>query len=117
MKSQNAGVQAFACFECCQGLKAPLHATQPEGWTPTVALVAFLFATPLFAAQPKVKSVELVVGSRLPAEGGPEMTPASPLKSPFGVDFDQMGSMFIVELEGGRVFERTPDGKIVQIGG
>ncbi|OAI57664.1 hypothetical protein AYO47_07765 [Planctomyces sp. SCGC AG-212-M04] len=72
---------------------------------------------PLFAAQPKVKSVELVVGSRLPAEGGPEMTPASPLKSPFGVDFDPTGSMFIVELEGGRVFERTPDGMIRQIGG
>src|SRR5689334_2127467 len=89
MKSRIAGVQAFA----------------------------FLFAVPLFAAQPKAKSVELVVGSRLPAEGGPEMTPASPLNSPFGVDFDQMGSMFIVELEGGRVFERTPDGKIGQIGG
>jgi hypothetical protein len=90
---------------------------QPEGWTPTVAIVAFLFAAPLFAAQPKVKSVELVVGSRLPAEGGPEMTPASPLNSPFGVDFDRMGSMFIVELEGGRVFERTADGTIRQIGG
>jgi hypothetical protein len=90
---------------------------QPERWTPTVAMLAFLFAAPLFAAQPKVKSVELVVGPRLPAEGGPEMTPASPLNSPFGVDFDQMGSMFIVELEGGRAFERTPDGTIRQIGG
>jgi len=59
----------------------------------------------------------LVVGSRLPAEGGPEMTPASPLESPFGVDFDATGSMFIVELEGGRVFERTPEGTIRQIGG
>ncbi|HVJ69850.1 MAG TPA: hypothetical protein VM510_17865 [Caulifigura sp.] len=45
------------------------------------------------------------------------MTPASPLKSPFGVDFDTAGSMFIVELEGGRAFERTPEGTIRQIGG
>jgi DNA-binding beta-propeller fold protein YncE len=90
---------------------------QPEGWTPTIALAALLFAAPLFAAQPTVKKVELVVGSRLPAEGGPEMTPASPLKSPFGVDFDTAGSMFIVELEGGRVFERTPVGEVRQIGG
>jgi len=90
---------------------------RPQGWIPAVAVAAFLFALPAFAGQPTVKSVELVIGSRLPAEGGPEMTPASPLKSPFGVDFDPAGSMFIVELEGGRVFERTPDGKIQHIGG
>lgn len=117
MKAQAVGVHALACFERCQRPKAHRLAKQPEGWTPTIALAACLFAIPLAAAQPKVKSVELVVGSRLPAEGGPEMTPASPLKHPFGVDFDSAGSMFIVELEGGRAFERFPNGTIQQIGG
>jgi len=111
------GVQASACFNCRQNSEATRHAKQPRGWTSTLALVAFLLATPLAAAPPKVKSVELVVGSRLPAEGGPEITPASPLHSPFGVDFDAQGAMFIVELEGGRVFERTPEGMIRHIGG
>jgi hypothetical protein len=111
------GVQAFACRKRCRRSESQLHAKQPEGWTPALAVAAFLIAAPLFAAHPKVKSVELVVGSRLPAEGGPETTPASPVHSPFGVDFDAMGSMFIVELEGGRVFERTPDGTIRHIGG
>ncbi len=82
-----------------------------------LAAVLSLVAGPGVGAQPKVKSVELVVGSRLPAEGGPEMTPASPLKSPFGAAFDSSGTMFIVELEGGRVFERTPVGVVAQIGG
>ncbi|HVJ68152.1 MAG TPA: hypothetical protein VM510_09225, partial [Caulifigura sp.] len=88
MKSSTVGVQPSGCCDQFQGWKSRQHMKQPEGWTPTVALAAFLLAMPVFAAQPKVKSVELVVGSRLPAEGGPEMTPASPLNSPFGVDFD-----------------------------
>lgn len=84
----------------------------------TTAFFAVLsLALPVSAAQPQVKSVELVVGSRLPAEGGPEMTPASPLKSPFGLDLDSSGTMFIVELEGRRVFERTPVGIVRQISG
>lgn len=82
-----------------------------------LAIAAGLCVGSASAEQPKVVKVELVVGSRLPNEGGPETTPASPLKSPFGIDFDAGGGMFIVELEGGRVFERTPDGVVKQIGG
>jgi DNA-binding beta-propeller fold protein YncE len=84
---------------------------------PFLALAILVLTTSALAEQPKVSKVELVVGSRHPDEGGPEMTPASPLKSPFGLDFDAAGSMFIIELEGGRVFERTPDGIVKQIGG
>ncbi len=80
-----------------------------------LALVAS--STAADAAPPRVAKVELVIGSRLPAEGGPEMTPASPLKSPFGVDFDAAGTMFIVELEGGRMFERGAEGVVRQISG
>ena len=81
------------------------------------AFVVFLLALTVSAGQPKVTSVELVVGSLLPAEGGPEAPSASPFESPFGVDFDPAGNMFVVELEGGRVFERTANGTVRQIGG
>lgn len=37
--------------------------------------------------------------------------------APFGVDFDSMGNMYVVELEGGRVFRRSPGKPPVQIAG
>jgi len=52
------------------------------------------------AAEPKVT---LIDGSWNPGEGGPVITRPNPLHRPFGVDFDSKGSMWIVELEGGRV--------------
>jgi DNA-binding beta-propeller fold protein YncE len=82
--------------------------------TALASVLAFSSLAP--AAQPVVARVELVVGARLPEEGEPAGS-KSPLKSPFGVDFDAAGSMFIVELEGGRAFERTVDGTVTQIGG
>jgi len=39
------------------------------------------------------------------------------LHSPFGVDFDRAGNMYIVELEGGRVHQMGPDGKFETIAG
>lgn len=39
------------------------------------------------------------------------------LTSPFGVDFDSAGNMFIVELSGERVHKVTPDGTLTTIGG
>jgi DNA-binding beta-propeller fold protein YncE len=61
--------------------------------------------------------VSVVIGSRLPAEGGPAESSPSPLRSPFGVDFDRDGNMFIVELEGGRVHERRADGTVTRVAG
>lgn len=69
------------------------------------------------ADSPRVARVEVVIGSRTAAEGGPAEAPPSPLKYPFGVDFDAQGTMFVVELEGGRVHERKPDGSVVVIAG
>lgn len=39
------------------------------------------------------------------------------LASPFGVDFDKHGNMYIVELSGGRVHKYTPSGKLTTIAG
>jgi sugar lactone lactonase YvrE len=76
--------------------------------------VAMTFVVPTAAAAPKVS---VVVGSLLPEEGGPRRTATSPLTSPFGVDFNRQGDMYIVELEGGRVHERSSDGTFRTISG
>jgi arylsulfatase A-like enzyme/sugar lactone lactonase YvrE len=61
--------------------------------------------------------VEPVVGGLLAQEGGRWDPTSSPLASPFGVDFDGDGNMFVVELEGGRIHQRTADGELKQISG
>ena len=62
-------------------------------------------------------NVEIVVGGSLAEEGGKWDPKSSPFTSPFGVDFDPDGNMYIVELEGGRVHKRTSDGKLTHISG
>jgi len=64
----------------------------------------------------KKQGVELVVGSWLPSEGGPELA-KSPLDFPFGVDFDEDGDMLIVELDGGRVHRLDNEGNLETIAG
>ncbi len=61
--------------------------------------------------------VKVLVGHRLPEEGGPAVPPMSPLTSPFGVDFDSQGNMVIVELEGGRVHRLDAKGVLHTIAG
>ncbi len=61
--------------------------------------------------------VEVLIGNRLPEEGGQAEPPMSPLTSPFGVDFDSQGNMIIVELEGGRVHRFDTDGVLHKIAG
>ncbi len=68
-------------------------------------------------AEGREPPVKVLVGNRLPAEGGPADAPASSLKSPFGVDFDSRGDMLIVELEGGRVHRLGADGVLRTIAG
>jgi len=64
--------------------------------------------------QPKV---ELVLGNFLPGEGGETETTPSPLSSPFGVDFDPDGTMWIVELGGGRVHTLDRAGMFATVSG
>ena len=61
--------------------------------------------------------VKFIVGDLLPSEGGNWDPKSSPLDSPFGVDFNTDGEMFIVELGGGRVHKRSPDGMLKHISG
>lgn len=61
-------------------------------------------------------NLSIVVGSLSQAEGG-AADAVSPLKSPFGVDFDSQGNMIIVELEGGRVHRLSADGQFTTIAG
>lgn len=62
-------------------------------------------------------SVSLVVGSWLPGESRPVDTTDSLLDSPFGVDFDRDGTMYFVELSGGRVFLKRNAGELKHIAG
>jgi sugar lactone lactonase YvrE len=61
--------------------------------------------------------VEVVVGGLMAAEGGKWDPENSPLKRPFGVDFNTDGDMWIVELEEGRVHKLDADGKLHHAGG
>ena len=61
--------------------------------------------------------VEFVVGGYMQSEGGTWDPEASPLKNPFGVDFDSKGNMYVVELGGGRVHRIDNDGKLTRIAG
>ncbi|WP_152053432.1 hypothetical protein [Tautonia marina] len=61
--------------------------------------------------------VELILGHLLPEEGGAADAAPSPLKEPFGVDFQSDGTMIIVELGGGRVHSFAPDGGFRTISG
>ena len=65
-------------------------------------------------AEEAFKTATLVVG---PAIEDGEKATRSPLSSPFGVDFDGRGNLFLVELEGGRVFERSVSGQLRHIAG
>lgn len=71
---------------------------------------------PLSEGGKQSPKITLVVGSWLPDEG-PVEAKFFPLKSPFGVDFDSKGNMFIVELGGGRVLQFSPDGQLKVIAG
>jgi hypothetical protein len=81
----------------------------------TNLFLLFAFASTFsLAAEP---TIEFIVGGYVAKEGGTWETKKSLLSSPFGVDFDSKGTMFIVELGGGRVHMRTSAGAITHIGG
>lgn len=65
----------------------------------------------------RAAEVEFVIGGLMPSEGGDWEPKTSPLTSPFGVDFNADGEMWIVELEGGRVHKLEATGKLNLAGG
>jgi len=77
-----------------------------------MAVIVLSSVRPCLAAD-----VEVVVGGFLETEGGAWNPAESPLKAPFGVAFDAGESMWIVELEGGRVHRLSADGKLSHAGG
>lgn len=65
-------------------------------------------------AQAQFAGSEVILGPDLERGAAPG---DSPLKSPFGVGFDSVGTMYIVELEGGRVHRRDTAGRFSTIAG
>jgi len=83
-----------------------------------IALIFWLLAaTAGMCAGEEPSKVSVVVGNFLPGEGGSPGDQASPLKMPFGVDFDRAGNMFIAELEGGRVHRLDAAGDLTTLAG
>jgi len=56
--------------------------------------------------------VEFVIGDYLTDEGGDWSPTSSPLRGPFGIDLDQHGSMYLVELQSGRLLKRNANGQL-----
>lgn len=85
-------------------------------WWP-VCLGVALLVTARLGSPLTAGDVEVVVGGLMKSEGG-EWDPAnSRLTSPFGVDFNSDGEMWIVELEGGRVHRLDKSGRLHHVGG
>ena len=67
----------------------------------------------LLAEDSKSRSaVDFIVGGYLLSEGGDWKAAESPLRGPFGIDFDSSGTMYIVELSSGRLHKRTARGEL-----
>ena len=71
----------------------------------TALVVIPLFSSTLLAGDdlPVRSSVEFVFGDYLASEGGTWEKKSGSLDSPFGIDFDAEGAMWIVELSSGRL--------------
>src|SRR5437588_9093950 len=81
------------------------------------SVLAFAGAGLVGGAGAKRPRVSVVIGSLSPAEGGPRTATPSPLRAPFGIDFDRTGAMTMVELAGGRVHRLDPAGRLLTIAG
>src|SRR6056297_618994 len=57
------------------------------------------------------RAVQFLAGELMPAEGGTWDRDSGPLTSPFGVDFDADGNLYLVELGGGRVHRYDRSGR------
>lgn len=57
-------------------------------------------------------SVMFIVGDYLKSEGGAWDIEQSPLRGPFGIDFDTTGAMYIIELSRGCLHKVLPSGEL-----
>ena len=81
-----------------------------------VCATVFGLAFSIYGDEPS-PSASVVLGQLSPSEAGTKDADESPLRSPFGIDFDTQGNMVIVELEGGRVHRLSPKGELATIAG
>lgn len=73
---------------------------------------SFVAAGPCKAVAPAEQPVvEFVIGNYLTSEGGQWEPEDSPLRGPFGIDFDRQQRMYLVELETGRIHRVEPEGQ------
>ena len=79
--------------------------------------LAFVIVVLLTPVSSFASDLELVIGQWRDGEGRTSDAEVSPLKTPFGIDFDPDGRMWIVELSGGRVHRRNVNGRVELIGG
>lgn len=82
-----------------------------------ITTLVLLAAATLMPGTTSAGEVEFVVGGLMAGEGGDWEPKDSPLTSPFGVDFNSHGDMWIVELEGGRVHRFDASGQLHLAGG
>ena len=82
---------------------------------PLIVLIS-VFVSTLTCAHCE-EHVEFLIGDRMESEGGHWQPADSPVNRPFGVDFDTSGNMYLVELEGGRVFRMDTKRQLTQISG
>ena len=60
-------------------------------------------------------AVTFIVGDYLDSEGGTWNSDNSPLRGPFGIDFDSTGRMYVVELTSGRLHQVDLQGRLKTI--
>ncbi|MGB0599578.1 MAG: hypothetical protein ACPGLY_23080 [Rubripirellula sp.] len=63
-------------------------------------------------ASQKSDSIRFLVGDYLQSEGGTWDPNTSPLQSPFGIDFDSRGAMYIIELSRGALHRYNANGSL-----
>ncbi len=61
--------------------------------------------------------VEFLVGNYLVSEGGTWKADESPLRGPFGIDFDSAGAMYIIELSSGSLHKLSAKGELKRLRG
>jgi sugar lactone lactonase YvrE len=97
-----------------------LFATQTEvleGQTMSKLSISVFTCCTLFICLADVATAQrssVVIGESLAKVENPK---ADKLESPFGIDFDKQGSMYIVELSGGRVHKLDSAGSLTTIAG
>jgi sugar lactone lactonase YvrE len=96
-----------------------MHPTSILSIAMTICARASLTLLVLFLSQVSCDSaeVEFIVGGYMQSERGNWDPQESPLTSPFGIDFDSKGTMYVVELSGGRIHRVDSDGDLARIAG